>query len=110
LTRLKLRHPGELSNNNTSVPLGYVASIPLIGISVLAICLGITLGWPLVTALGALAAAGTVALNKDFLGAILQSDGWPHALAAIPLLWAELFVAGVGSVVGLVTFPFGQRY
>jgi GT2 family glycosyltransferase len=110
LTRLKLRHPGELGSNNTSVPLGYVASIPLTGVSLLAICLGITLGWPFVTALGAAAAAGTVVLNREFLGAIRQSDGWFHALAAIPLLWAELLVAGVGSAIGLVTFPFGRRY
>jgi GT2 family glycosyltransferase len=110
LTRLKLRHPEDLGDNNTSVPASYMASVPLSGLAVLALVLGIALGWPAVTVAGALAAAGVLCLNAGFLGAIRRSDGWGRTLAAVPVLWLELLVVGVGTVVGLLSFPFGRRY
>jgi len=110
LTRLKLRHPEDLGENNTSVPASYMASVPLSGLAVLALVLGIVLGWKPLTAIGLLAAAGVLVLNASFLDAIRRSDGWGRALAAVPLLWLELLVVGVGTAVGLLSFPFGRRY
>ena len=110
LTRLKLRHAEDLGDNNTSVPASYMASVPLSGLAVLALVLGIAVGWTPVTVAGALAVAGVLGLNAGFLDAIRRSDGWGRALAAVPVLWLELLVVGVGTAVGLLSFPFGRRY
>jgi GT2 family glycosyltransferase len=110
LTRLKLRHPENLGDNNTSVPTSYMASVPLSGLAVLALGIGVGLGWTPAVVLALLAATGVLALNAPFLDAIRRSDGWGRALAAVPVLWLELLVVGVGTAVGLVSFPFGRRY
>jgi hypothetical protein len=110
LTRLKLRHRDGVGTNNTSVPAGYIASGP---VAFLSLCLGlaaVALQQPTIAGVAALAAAATAALNAEFLAAIAETDGWPRALAAIPLLWLELVVATVGAAVGIVTYPFGRRY
>ena len=54
--------------------------------------------------------SGLVALNRGFLGAIAESDGWVRAVMAVPLLWLELLVAGVGGGVGVLTYALGKRY
>ena len=110
LTRLKLRHPEDLGDNNTSVPATYMASVPLSGIAFLGLVLGIVLGWTPATIVGLLAAAGVIGLNLGFLDAIRRSDGWGRALAAVPVLWLELLVVGAGTAIGLCSFPFGRRY
>lgn len=110
LTRLKLRHPGDLASNNTSVPSSYMASVPLLGATLFFLLLGFVFRLPGTTAVGAAGAAGVMGLNWEFLTAIRRSDGWVRMLAAIPVLWAELFVVGVGTAVGLVSYPFGRRY
>jgi len=110
LVRLTLRHPGELGENNSSVPGSYIASIPLCGVGFALLVLGMVFGHSVPLALGTLAVAGTVVLNLDFLAAIRASDGIGRAVAAVPLLWLELLVAGIGGVVGLLSYPFGARY
>lgn len=110
LTRLKLRHPGDLAQNNTSVPSSYMASVPLAGVALLFVLVGAVFGLSGATAVGAAAAAGVMGLNWEFLTAIRRSDGWTRMLAAIPVLWAELVVVGVGTAVGLASYPFGRRY
>ncbi len=110
LARLKLRHPAELSENNSSVPGSYIASIPLCGLACLLLVLGAVFGHATPLVLGILAAAGTIVLNLEFLSAIRATDGLGRALAAIPLLWLELLVAGVGGLLGVLSYPFGKRY
>jgi GT2 family glycosyltransferase len=110
LTRLKLRHPEDLGDNNTSVPASYMATVPLSGLAVLAVVLGLLTGWLPATLVGVLLAAGVMGLNAGFLDAIRRSDGWGRMLAAVPVLWLELLVVGAGTAVGLLTFPFGRRY
>jgi GT2 family glycosyltransferase len=110
LTRLKLRHPGELSDNNTSVPATYMASVPLSGIAVVGLVLGLVVGWMPGTIIGVLAAMLVMGLNAGFLDAIRRSEGWGRGLAAVPVLWLELLVVGMGTAVGLLSFPFGRRY
>jgi GT2 family glycosyltransferase len=110
LTRLKLRHRDQLGDNNTSVPASYMASVPLAGLTALALATGFAFGWPAATALGLAGAVGVTLLNAGFLDAIRRSDGWVRALASVPLLWLELLVVGVGTAVGLLSFPFGRRY
>jgi GT2 family glycosyltransferase len=110
LTRLKLRHPGDIAQNNTSVPSSYMASVPLAGVTLLFLLLGLAVGLPGMTAIGTAGAAGVMGLNWEFLTAIRRSDGWIRMLAAVPVLWSELLVVGVGTAVGLVSYPFGRRY
>jgi GT2 family glycosyltransferase len=110
LTRLKLRHPRDLGENNTSVPASYMASVPLFGLALGLGVLGAALGIGWVQALFGLALAATVVLNLEFLNAIRISDGIGRAIASIPLLWLELLVVGTGTAVGLLSYPFGRRY
>src|SRR4029077_18239326 len=86
LTRLKLRHPEDLGDNNTSVPASYMATVPLSGLAVLAVVLGLVTGWLPATVVGLLLAAGVMGLNAGFLDAIRRSDGWGRVLAAVPVL------------------------
>jgi GT2 family glycosyltransferase len=110
LTRLKLRHPGDLGENNTSVPSSYIASVPLAGLAVLVFLAGAVLRVPVVAGLGALTGAAVVWLNREFLGAIRKSEGWTRAIGAVGVLWLELLVVGAGTAVGLLSYPFGRRY
>jgi GT2 family glycosyltransferase len=110
LTRLKLRHPEDLGDNNTSVPASYMATVPLAGLAVGALVVGLWAGWRPAIVASALLAAAVLGLNGGFLDAIRRSDGWGRALAAVPVLWLELLVVGAGTAVGLLTFPFGRRY
>ncbi len=110
LMRLKLRQRGELSQNNTSVPTGYVASIPLTVLGAAALMLGAAVPVPALAAGEAVALGGVVALNREFLNTIRTTEGWGTALGAVPLLWLELLVSALGAGVGLVTYFLGQRY
>ena len=110
LTRLKLRHPGDIAQNNTSVPSSYMASVPLAALTLAAVFLGVGLGLHGTSAVGAAGAAGVMGLNWEFLTAIRRSDGWMRMVAAVPVLWLELLVVGAGTAVGLVSYPFGRRY
>jgi len=110
LTRLKLRHPEDLGDNNTSVPGSYMAAVPLAGLAVLVLAIALVMRWVPATIAGILLAAGVMGLNAGFLAAIRRSDGWGRAVAAVPVLWLELLVVGAGTALGLLTFPFGRRY
>ena len=110
LTRLKLRHRRDLADNDTSVPGSYIVSIPLAAFGALAVLAGLLLRLPVVAALGALAGAGVLALNREFLDQIRRSEGFLVALGAAPLLCLELLVSAAGAAVGLAGYPFGRRY
>ena len=110
LTRLKLRERRELAQNNTSVPLRYMASVPLATLGVPALIAGAALGSAAAAGAGGFALAGTLALNGSFLAAIRGSEGTGRALAAIPLLWLELLVVGAGTGIGMLTYGLGRRY
>jgi GT2 family glycosyltransferase len=110
LTRLKLRERGELTNNNTSVPGSYMASVPLAALGTPALLLGLLLGVPALALIGGAALGAVAMLNAGFLNAIRDSEGPGRALAAIPLLWLELLVVGAGTGVGLLSYVLGRRY
>jgi GT2 family glycosyltransferase len=110
LARLKLRHREELGTNNSSVPTGYIVSIPLAGFSTAALLGGLTFGLPTVGGAGVGLAAAVILLNLEFLQTIRVHEGWSRAVASGFLLWLELLVTGIGASFGLVSFPFGNRY
>jgi hypothetical protein len=60
--------------------------------------------------MGVLLAAGAVALNAEFLNAIRASDGVWRTVCSVPVLALELLVVGVGTGVGLLTYPLGKKY
>ncbi len=110
LARLKLRQRNELTTNNSSVPLGYMASMPLAGLGTALMVAGAALGLSPMVVAGVAAMAAVVGLNGGFLAAIADSDGWVRAALAVPLLWLELLVAGVGGAWGVGTYLLGTRY
>ena len=111
LTRLKLRHPGDLGENNTSVPTTYIASVGVLGLAVLALVVGVALGAGVPAAVATAAfLVLAIALNGEFLSVIRSSEGWWRTLCIVPVLMLELLVVGVGTGVGLVTYPLGLRY
>jgi hypothetical protein len=71
---------------------------------------GVVLGLPALSLLGAVAGGVVIWLNREFLHSIRIHEGRSKALAAIPLLWLELLVAGVGGSFGILSFLFGSRY
>jgi GT2 family glycosyltransferase len=111
LTRLKLRHPGDLGDNNTSVPTSYIASVGVLGLAVTALLVGgmLRAAGPAVVATSVLTLLA-IALNGEFLRAIHASEGWWRTACTIPVLVLELLVVGVGTGIGLLTYPLGQRY
>jgi hypothetical protein len=87
-----------------------MACVPIATLAAPLTAAGIAVGFPALTAVGCAGLAATVALNRGFIAAIRASDGGARALGAIPLLWLELVVVGVGTGIGLVTYAAGRRY
>ena len=110
LTRLQLRHREDLSQNNTPVPTPYIVSVLLSGIGLAALVLGALTGIGAVIAGGAFASLGALALNHEFLDVIRRSEGLGRAVSCLPLMWVELLTVGVGTAVGLISYPLGKRY
>jgi glycosyltransferase involved in cell wall biosynthesis len=110
LTRLKLRQPADLMRNDTSVPGSYLLSVPLAVLGVAGLGAGALLGLVAPLAAGALALAGALVCNREFLAAVRASEGWGRAAGAVPLLWLELLVVGAGAGAGLLTYALGRRY
>src|SRR5262249_21922395 len=97
LTRLKLRHPEDLGDNNTSVPATYMATVPLSGLAVVALVVGLATGWLPATVAGLALAAGAMGLNASFLDTIRRSDGWGRALAEVRGAWLGRAAGGRGT-------------
>jgi len=110
LARLKLRHPGDLARNDTSVPVSTMLSVPLSLLATAALLLALALRVPAIAAIGAVAGAVVLGFNRDFLRTIAESEGWSRAAASIPLLWLELLVSGAGAAVGVLSYVLGRRY
>jgi GT2 family glycosyltransferase len=110
LTRLKLRERGEIAQNNTSVPTSYMASVPLAGLGAALLVAGAALGVVPALLAGLAALGAAAALNRGFIAALRHSDGWLRAASAIPLLWVELLVVGLGTAVGMLGYAAGRRY
>jgi GT2 family glycosyltransferase len=110
LALLKLRHPGDLGRNDTSVPVTTMLSVPFTLLATAAVLLGLVLGVPAIAATGVVAGAAVVAFNREFLTTIASTEGWIRAGASVPLLWLELLVSGAGAAVGLLSYLIGRRY
>jgi GT2 family glycosyltransferase len=111
LARLKLRKRRDAgAANDTSVPTGYIISVPLAGVVVLLLIAAIATGSAAI-AIAMLVAFTTIfVLNVPFLG-LLRVHGGPTVWAlGAGLLLIELLAAGVGSAYGIATFIAGKKY
>lgn len=111
LARLKLRKRADtMGQNDTSVPLAYMLSVPLSGLVVL-LLLGALVFQSMPLLISAFLAISTIiVLNVPFLRLILRHGGLGAWALGSVILIVELLTAGFGSVVGIATFIAGKKY
>ncbi len=111
LARLKLRKSADgIGTNDTSVPTGYILSVPLAGIAVLLLLAGMALGNRTLLMANFLALATILMLNVPFLRLIRAHGGVRAGSLSCGLLIIELLAAGAGSAVGIATYLGGKKY
>lgn len=111
LARLKLRKSADgIGTNDTSVPTGYILSVPLAGVAVLLLLLGMALGNRTLLVANFLALATILVLNVPFLRLIRAHGGVRAWGLSCGLLIIELLAAGAGSAVGIATYLGGKKY
>jgi GT2 family glycosyltransferase len=111
LARLKLRKRAEtMGQNDTSVPLGYMASVPLAGVAVLALLAALVLDSGAAAVVSILAIVSILVLNLPFLRLLHVHGGFKAWLLGSAILVIELLTAGFGSAVGIATFIAGRKY
>lgn len=111
LARLKLRKSADgISTNDTSVPTGYILSVPLAGIAVLLGLVGLALGNRMLLIANFLALVTILVLNIPFLRLIRAHGGVRAWGLSCGLLIIELLTAGAGSAVGIATYFGGKKY
>lgn len=111
LARLKLRKSADgISTNDTSVPTGYILSVPLAGVAVLLLLVGLALGNRTLLLANFLALATILVLNVPFLRLIRAHGGVRAWGLSCGLLIIELLTAGAGSAVGIATYFGGKKY
>lgn len=111
LARLKLRKSADgIGTNDTSVPTGYIVSVPLAGVAVLLLLLGMALGNRTLLVANFLALATILVLNVPFLRLIRAHGGVRAWGLSCGLLIIELLAAGAGSAVGIATYLGGKKY
>ena len=110
LARLKLRKRADTMGNDTSVPTGYIISVPLVGLAVVLLVAGLLLGSGALLVGTILALATVFMLNVPFLRLLRLHGGMAVGALGAGLLLVELFTAGVGSAYGITTFMTGKKY
>jgi GT2 family glycosyltransferase len=111
LARLKLRKSADgISTNDTSVPTGYIVSVPLAGLAVLLGLVGLALGNRTLLLANFLALLTILVLNVPFLRLIRAHGGVRAWGLSCGLLIIELLTAGAGSAVGIATYFGGKKY
>jgi GT2 family glycosyltransferase len=111
LARLKLRKSADgIGTNDTSVPTGYIVSVPLAGLAVLLLLIGLALGNRTLLIANFLALATILMLNVPFLRLIRAHGGVRAWGLSCGLLIIELLTAGAGSAVGIATYFGGKKY
>ena len=110
LARLKLRKRADTMVNDTSVPTGYMVSVPLVGLAAVLLVAGVLAG-SVGLLLGTILALGAIfVLNMPFLRLLRLHGGLAVGVLGAGLLLVELLTAGVGSAYGIATFITGKKY
>jgi GT2 family glycosyltransferase len=111
LARLKLRKSADgIGTNDTSVPTGYILSVPLAGLAAMLLLVGLILGNRTLLMANFLALAAILMLNVPFLRLIRAHGGVRAWGLSCGLLIIELLTAGAGSAVGVATYFGGKKY
>jgi GT2 family glycosyltransferase len=111
LARLKLRKSADgIGTNDTSVPTGYIVSVPLAGLAILTLLAGLVLGNRTLLIANFLALTAILVLNVQFLRLIRAHGGVRAGGLSCGLLIIELLAAGAGSAVGIATYLSGKKY
>jgi hypothetical protein len=111
LARLKLRKSADgIGTNDTSVPTGYIVSVPLAGLAMLLLLIGMAFGSRALLMANFLALAAILVLNVPFLRLIREHGGVRTWGLSCGLLIIELLAAGAGSAVGVATYLGGKKY
>lgn len=111
LARLKLRKSADgIGTNDTSVPTGYIVSVPLAGVAVLLLLAAMAFGNRTLLVANFLALATILVLNVPFLRLIRAHGGVRAWGLSCGLLIIELLAAGAGSAVGIATYLGGKKY
>ena len=111
LARLKLRKRRDaLAGNDTSVPNGYIVSVPLAALAVLALLAGLALGNLYLIGAFWVAIGAVLVLNTRFLGLLRRHGGLTAWAQGCGILVIELLAAGAGSFVGVATYLAGRKY
>jgi GT2 family glycosyltransferase len=111
LARLKLRKRSDaFATNDTSVPTGYILSVPLALLALAAFLAGLVTGQSAFFGAILLALAVIVVLNVPFLRLLRTHGGARAWVQGCGILMIELVAAGVGSLVGVATYFAGQKY
>ncbi|MFQ5678560.1 MAG: glycosyltransferase family 2 protein [Gemmatimonadota bacterium] len=79
-------------------------SVLLAAVAVLALPVALWMGRPVVLAVGALAAAGVVALNRSFYAVLGRRCGWIGAVVCVPLHLLHYIVGAAAMAMGWVVY------
>ena len=110
LARLKLRKRADAIGNDTSVPTGYIVSVPLALAGALALVVGLAARLPVSCVAGVVALGAVLVLNVPFLRLLRIHGGTRVWAAGCGILVIELLTAGAGSAAGIATFIAGRKY
>jgi GT2 family glycosyltransferase len=111
LARLKLRKRADAgAANDTSVPTGYIASVPLAGLAAVLLVAALLTGGAALLATSLVAIAAIFMLNVPFLRLLRLHGGVTVWTLGAGLLLIELLAAGIGSAYGIATFIAGKKY
>ncbi len=111
LARLKLRKRADtMGTNDTSVPTGYIVSMPLAWLAAALLVAALATGSNVALGGTFLVLAVVFVLNVPFLR-LLRIHGGPASWAlGTSILLVELLTAGVGGAYGIATFIAGKKY
>jgi GT2 family glycosyltransferase len=111
LARLKLRKRSDTgTSNDTSVPTGYIVSVPLAGLAAVLLVAALLSGSSALLAITLVALAAIFMLNVPFLRLLHVHGGPTLGALGAGLLLIELLAAGIGSAYGIATFIVGKKY
>jgi GT2 family glycosyltransferase len=110
LARLKLRKRADTIGNDTSVPTGYIVSVPLACLAAVLLVAGLATGSRVLLDATFLALAAVFVLNVPFLRLLRVHGGPALSVLGAGVLLIELLAAGAGSAYGIATFLAGKKY
>lgn len=111
LVRLKLRKRREsLASNDTSVPLSYILSVPVVLLGSLLLVLGLVGSWSAGILVGVISLLAAWAMNARFLAVLARNGGVNFLFKGMGIIVLELLVVGAACVWGMLSFLSGRSY